>query len=91
MSRQKAGPEEKLLYEFREKVMDTVGISIEAFFRMCDKKYNGVVDVEDFKNMVIKHKISMDGGTMSRVTQIMDEDCSGDITKKELYFALDIY
>ena len=23
--------------------------------------------------------------------QIMDEDCSGDITKQELYFALDLY
>ena len=33
----------------------------------------------------------MDGGTLSRVMQIMDEDCSGDITKQELYFALDLY
>lgn len=54
-SRAKAGPEEKLLYEFREKVMDAVGISIEAFYRMCDKKYAGSVSVDDFKNMVTKH------------------------------------
>mgnify|MGYP002632138156 CR=1 FL=1 len=71
--------------------MDAVGISIEAFYRMCDKNYSGDVSIGDFKAMVEKHKISMDAGAMSRVIQLLDEDCSGDITKAELYFALDLY
>mgnify|MGYP006109591537 CR=1 FL=1 len=91
VQRQKAGPEEKLLYEFREKVKDAVGISVEAFYRMCDKKYSGSVSIDEFKSMVKKHKINMDAGTLNRVIQILDEDCSGDITKQELYFALDLY
>ena len=33
----------------------------------------------------------MNAGAINRLLQILDEDCSGDITWKELTFALDLY
>ena len=33
----------------------------------------------------------MEGGAINRVIQILDEDCNGEITKKELFFALGLY
>ena len=41
--------------------------------------------------MITKHGIKMDGGALNRLIEILDEDCNGEITKKELYFALDLY
>jgi len=58
---------------------------------MCDAKYDQIVETTFFKNMITKHGIKMDGGALNRLIEILDEDCNGEITKKELYFALDLY
>lgn len=58
---------------------------------MCDKNYNQKVDSQDFKNMIKKHGVKMDGGAINRLVQIFDEDSNNEITKKEVWFALDLY
>lgn len=58
---------------------------------MCDKKYELKVEANEFKNMINKYGIKLDGGAQNRLIQICDEDCNGEITKKELYFALHLY
>lgn len=35
-TRQNADEEEKTLFEFKQKLDEAMGISIEAFYRMCD-------------------------------------------------------
>jgi Ca2+-binding EF-hand superfamily protein len=41
--------------------------------------------------MITKLGIKMDGGALNRLVQILDEDCNGEITKKEFDFALNLY
>ena len=41
--------------------------------------------------MITKHGVKMDGGAINRLVQIFDEDSNNEITKKEVWFALDLY
>ena len=58
---------------------------------MCDPNYSKVVSCNDFKNKIASHKMEMNAGAINRLLQVLDEDCSGEISWKELTFALDIY
>lgn len=66
-TRKNADEEEKILFEFKQKLDETMGIGIEAFFRMCDKGYSQNVEIADFKNMITSQGIKMDAGNINRL------------------------
>ena len=58
---------------------------------MSTGKYDNSISVSDFKDMLEKHGITMTPSSLNKLIAILDEDENGEITKKELHFALDLY
>ena len=52
-------PEEKVLHDFKIKVQESQGISVEAFYLKITNNYHYDIKVTDFKDILIKYCINM--------------------------------
>lgn len=90
----KDGSEETAcLQELKQKLSKKKNMSIEELFRICDTNYNQEVESSLFKRYIYKFnkELNIAARSIDRIIGVLDEDCNGVITFKELQFALEAY
>jgi Ca2+-binding EF-hand superfamily protein len=63
----------------------------EAFYRICDSKYEKTITLDQFRAALKTFKIQMSRGQLKRMELIFDEDMEGHITLQEFQDALEAY
>lgn len=79
------------LQELKQKLSKKKNMSIEELFRICDTNYTKEVESSLFRRYISKFKLDIGSKSLDRIVGVLDEDCNGSITLKELQFALEAY
>jgi Ca2+-binding EF-hand superfamily protein len=66
-------------------------MSIEELFRICDYDYKHEVPTSLFRKQIGKFKLDIKPKSLDRICSVLDEDCNGSISLKEMQFALEAY
>jgi len=59
-------------------------MSIEELFRICDADYKHEVPTSLFRKQIKKFKLDIKPKSLDRIVSVLDEDCNGAISLKEL-------
>lgn len=66
-------------------------LTAEGFFRANDKKGNGALSIEEFRQGLIDMAIMINKDHIARLIKLIDENFSGDITIDELRKTMKAY
>jgi len=72
------------LQELKQKLSKKKNMSIEELFRICDTNYNQEVESSLFRRYISKFKLDIGARSVDRIVGVLDEDCHGTISLKEL-------
>ena len=81
-------PEERAIVQFKDMVKSK-GLTLEAFFRVCDLNNNKVISYEEFRSTLAQMRLQVGEGQVRRLMLVFDEDCNGSIQMSEYYNCLE--
>lgn len=70
---------------------ERMGLTLEMVFRAADLMCSGSVSLEDLKLFLKKAKFRLAPAQMSRFLFLVDEDCSGSVSRNDFYATLAAY
>ena len=70
---------------------ERIGLTLEMMFRAADTETQGKVLLEEFKIFMRKIKYKITPGQMTRFLFLIDEECTGTITRIDYYSTLAAY
>lgn len=70
---------------------EKIGLSLEMLYRAADMSSQGQMTLEDFKLFLKKIKLKLAPAQLTRFLFLVDEDCSGTVTKEDFYTTLAAY
>lgn len=73
------------------KAASKIGLNMEMIFRAADKDHMNLIAVSDFKIFLQNIGFNLTKSQLSRFLFLLDEDCSGIITRDEYYDTLGAY
>ena len=70
---------------------EKMGFTLEMIFRAADSESQGRVMLEDLKLFLKKIKFKLAAAQLSRFLFLVDEDCTGTVTRNDYYLTLAAY
>lgn len=83
--------DEIALHEFKDILQKQLGITPEAFFKLCDSQGKKSFNIGDFRKQILETKLVMSQKSVNRLIDAFDENLKGAVTIDEYYDALDAY
>ena len=73
------------------KSVQKLGLNLEMLYRACDRDSNGSVYLDDFKHFLKRLNLRITASQLNRFLLMLDEDCTGIISREEYMDALASY